>query len=125
MSEIENNIQEVELEMAAAKSLIEDGEALNRLTKNADFNRIIRKGYFEGEASRIVLLKAEAAMEGPEKQQRCDDTIVGIGQLYQYLRATHMKAEQARAALGDYDESLQELHKANLEDEGGAATLNS
>lgn len=115
MSNNDAEIQNIELEMSAAKEIIADRDALDRLTANADFNRIIRKGYFEKEASRVVLLKAEAAMEDPQKQQNILDQITGIGMLYQYFRGVMVQGQQADAAMADYDEALEELHKEGLD----------
>jgi len=88
---MEEDLDIIELNINHAKESIEKMEALLRLTDNKDFIKVINEGYFEKEASRLVLMKAEPNMASAENQDMLDKAIISIGQLRQYFRTViHM-----------------------------------
>lgn len=109
IQEIENNIRE-------AKALKEMGDALGRLQENRDFKKIIREGYFEKEAIRLVHLKSDPSMQSPASQQSIVDQIDAIGALSQYFRTVfHTAALATKAIYADEQEieALLEEEKLN------------
>lgn len=83
----EQEVQNIEISIEQANKCIETKVALERLIKNSDFNTLITKGYFENEASRLVLMKADPSMEEDKYQKNIIKSIDGIGAFRQYLRA--------------------------------------
>ena len=116
MSEREEQIETIELSMAQAKSAIATMSTLNRLTANKDFEEIILKGYFEKEASRLVLLRADPSMGDEEGQKLIDNQIIAIGHLRQHFVTIMHFGRMATKELADDEETLDEL----LTEEGEA-----
>lgn len=103
----DQQIEQVELTIGEAKKNIEKREALLRLTKNKDFNKIIDTGYFMDEATRLVWLKAEPASKDIEND--IIRQIDAIGSLRQYLRTILTIGEMSERAVMDNEETLQDL----------------
>ena len=59
-----DTLQEIEVSLKAAKETVKLGEALLRLEKNRDFNKLIGERYFQQEASRLVGLLADPEIVG-------------------------------------------------------------
>ena len=59
MGMIDNQVEEIELEINQAKEKVALKDSLEKLIKNRDFKKVITEGYFEQEAIRLVLLKAD------------------------------------------------------------------
>jgi len=78
-------IEQIELSLEQAKESIDMMDSLQTLTKNKDFVNVITKGYFESEASRLVLLKATPQMASKEDQELLLKSIDSIGFLRQYF----------------------------------------
>ena len=117
MSDIQQDIQQVELDIDAAKKAVQLQKALRNLSKNKDFELLIEQNYFIDEASRLVLLRASQQMENsPESLKRIDNQINAIGHLRQYFMFIEAWGANAAAALEGYEETLEELHE---EERGG------
>ena len=105
----EAQVESVQLSIKNAEHNIDLGEALQKLVKNASFKKVILEGYFEKEASRVVLLKAEPSMDSDKTQKALDDSITSIGGLRQYFRTLTAVSNQSKKALQDYRITLDEL----------------
>jgi len=121
MSEVEQQLDSVELSIGAAKKLIERSEALFRLEKNKDFQFLFLEGLMKEDAIKQVMLLAAPSLKAPGDgakvakagiQARVDM----IGELYNWCRWTHMEAESARNALAEHEETRVELLKEQLEE---------
>jgi len=106
---IEQQIEEIEVSIAAAKEHIAKMEALFRLTENKDFKEIIDDGYFVKEASRVVLLKADPEMQDEKYQKQLNDSIIAIGVLRQYFRSVIQLGRMAERSIEDDENTRQEL----------------
>jgi len=102
-------IEQIELNIEDGKKLVKQGDALRRLSKNADFVTIIREGYFKDESVRLVQAKASPSMATPEKQAALIKSIDAIGELFQYFHMTEVQAQMAREAITSDEETLEEL----------------
>jgi len=116
---IGQQLQQVGIDIEDAKEAVALGDALQRLHDNADFNLVITKGYFEAEASRVVLLKADPGMASDEQQKNVDKIITSIGGLYGYFHKIFHLAEQLGQSLLE-DEATQ---SALLQEEMGEDEL--
>lgn len=83
-----NDVESIEISIQTAKQHIAKMEALLALTENKHFTEVIDKGYFQEEASRLVLLRADPSMQKPEDQASILRAIDAIGSFRQYLQTT-------------------------------------
>ena len=91
----QEDLTEIEISIAHANELIAKKEAMDRLIANPDFALIITNGYFEKEASQLVMSKGEPASQGTEPQERIMKQIDAIGMFRQYLRGVIYLGEAA------------------------------
>lgn len=121
MSEVEQQLNSVELSIGEAKKLIDRSDALSRLEKNKDFQLLFLDGLMKDDAVRQVMLLASPGLKAPGEgaavaRAGIQSRIDMIGELYNWCRWTHMEANQARKALEEHEETRAELLKEQLED---------
>jgi len=105
----DQELESIELSITQATKILDDAKALERLTTNADFKRIILEGYFKDEASKQVLMKAQPGMEGPEMQAAVTKVIDAIGTLRQHFIAINQFGAMAEKSLADDQVTREEL----------------
>ena len=105
----------IEANIREARKFIELDESLERLSSNRDFRKLIKEGYFEKEAIRLVGLKADPSMQTPERQATIIVAIDGIGRLQEFFRGIKFNADQARKAIAAGEEQLEELAAEELQ----------
>lgn len=88
-------VQRIEENIAHAKSFVELDKALQRLIENRDFRLVIKEGYLEKEAIRLVHLRGDPAFQTPERQAAVLGQIDAIGQLLGYFRTISFNASSA------------------------------
>jgi hypothetical protein len=110
-----NTIQEIERNIKQAKSLVESGDALERLKSNKDFKKIVLEGFFEKEAIRLVHLKADQNMQHVDIQKSIVSQMDAIGVLHQYFNTILIQANQASKAIAADEETRDELLAEELE----------
>jgi len=103
----EQDIETIELGIDQARNQINNMEAFHRLAQNTDFKTVIEKGYFEKEASRLVLLKADSNLQEDVHQKAIMYSIDAIGHFRQYLMTINQLGQMATKALAD-DEATRE-----------------
>lgn len=106
---MEQEIQEIEVSIQAARKNVDKMEALLRLIDNKDFKAIIDEGYFQEEAARVVLLKSEPEMQKPDMQDQLDKSIIAIGTLRQYFRTIMQIGRMAERSIKDDERTREEL----------------
>lgn len=106
---IEEQIEQIDISMEHAKTNINMMDALNKLTTNKDFKKVILEGYFKDEASRLVLLKADNSMQGEQEQTTIDKSIIAVGYLRQYFSTIMQIGSMAERALKDDEITREEL----------------
>jgi hypothetical protein len=108
-----NAIEQIEITEQSAKAKVELGRALNKLVGNREFKKLILEEYFEKEAARLVMLKAEPNMQDDESQKRIIKDIDAIGNLRQYFRAIEQLSMMAEKSLKDCAEHREYLAQEN------------
>lgn len=122
MNTPENDLQALEVTMEVVKKNIERAKTLRRLTALPEFQDIILEGYFQGEAARLVLLRADVAMADKPQQKHTDRLIDGIGALHQYFSTIERMGEMSAQALAEQEQTREELLKEQMDSiEAGAA----
>ncbi len=110
MSEVNaGQLEAIEIELDVAKGFVKQFDAMMNLVKNPDWQLLVETGYFKEEASRLCLLKGDSVAEDPIVMKGIEDSITGIGQFYQYLRAVQHQGRAAMAAMGEKEETRDEI----------------
>ena len=121
MSEIERQLDSVELSIEEAENLIKKSEALQRLEKNKDFKFLFLEGLMEKDAINQVMMLAAPGLKAPGDGPKTAKAgiqarIDMIGELYNYCRYVHVQADGARKALEDHKQTREELLQEQLEE---------
>lgn len=103
------DLQAIELSITQAKETIKTRDSFRKLLNNKAFKDIITEGYFEKEASRLVLLKATPGEQTEESQRAIGKAIDSIGQLRQYFVTIMQIGAMAERAMKDDEETRDEL----------------
>jgi len=118
MSELEQQMHQVEVTIEECEEQIAQAEALERLHKNTDFKKIILTDYFEKNAIRTVMMKSAAGHEGEKEQKNLDNVLIGIGQLGQYFHKIFAFGEGAARAMEEHKNTREELLAEDLSADG-------
>lgn len=102
-------IQALDANIRESQAIAELGEALNRLSRHRDFQKIIQEGYFRDEAVRLVHLKADPSQQTPERQAAIVAQIDAIGTLSGYFRTVFHNAALAKKAIAADEETREDL----------------
>lgn len=98
-SDVDQQIETIELTMEAAKAQVSLRDALLKLTNDRGFTEVILKGYFENEASRLVLMKATPGMQEAAMQESIMKQIDAIGVLREHFRIVIQLGNNSERAL--------------------------
>lgn len=109
MSNLENDISEVELTIKQAKDAIALKDAVVKLSNNREFRKIITEGYFKNEAARLTHLFSDPTILLNNQQEMVRNDLLGIGGLERYLRVLVQQGNAAQDALMEQEETLDEL----------------
>lgn len=107
-------IQELDEDISKAQSLVDMGNALERLLNNPDFKLVIMKGFFETEAIRLVQLKADPNTQSKKLQNKIIKQIDGVGYFRQHLQSIGQQADMAKEAINAAEITRQEILEESL-----------
>ena len=102
-----DTVHQLEENIRQHKAAIELDKAVQRLCQNRDFVEVVKKGYLEQEAIRLVHLKADPSMASAEKQASIVAQIDAIGGLVTYFRTIGQKAALALKGI-EQDEAVRD-----------------
>lgn len=97
----DDNVENIDISIEQAKQAVNKMNSVINLSKNRDFIAVIEKGYFEEEASRLVLLKADPGVQKPEDQAAIIRAIDAIGNFRQYLGSVIQIGRMMEKTLAD------------------------
>lgn len=111
--------EQIQITIEQAKEMVALGEAIQRLQRNADFQLVIDKGYFEKEAIRLVLLKSNPhpQIQAAEMQIQIDNDIRSIGTLFQYLNLCLHNAHMATGSIEANEAELEYMRNEEFDGE--------
>lgn len=109
MTHASNEIETIDIQIEHAKKHVNKMNSVFNLSKNKDFIDVIEKGYFEEEASRLVLLKADSNLQKPEDQASIIRSIDAIGHFRQYLGSVINIGRMMEKSLEDDTETYREM----------------
>lgn len=110
----EQQLEEVEVSITAAKKAIEQRDALLRLTTNNDFKIVIEELYLKDEALRLVNLKSSHTLTKDQKEN-VDNMMYGIGSLNGFFSNVFSLGSQMEQALADSEAAREDILKEGLE----------
>jgi hypothetical protein len=114
MSERAEELNKLEISIEEAKRNIARKDCLVRLQNNPDYRELIEKGFLESHAIRQVMLKAHPGRQGEKEQAEHDKQIIAVGQFQQYLIAVYTTGVMSENALGEQEETREELLREEL-----------
>lgn len=106
-----DNVENIDISIEHAKKGVNKMLSVINLSKNRDFIDVIEKGYFEEEASRLVLLKADPNLQKPEDQASIIRAIDAIGNFRQYLGSVIQIGRMMEKSLADDTETKYQLQQ--------------
>ena len=109
MQAASDRIENIEISIQQAQKQVNKMNSVFNLHNNRDFIDVIEKGYFEEEASRLVLLKADPNLQKPEDQASIIRSIDAIGHFRQYLGTVISLGRMMEKSLADDVETRNEL----------------
>lgn len=104
-------LQALQDNIASDRKHVELATVLTRLTGNRDFVKIIKEGYFEKEAIRLVHLKADPSMQTPERQASITRDIDSIGSFRAYLDLIIRQGGMASRAIQNAEAEIESLEQ--------------
>ena len=105
----QDQINSIERNVKGAREVKAMATALERLHTNRDFRAVIKAGYFESEAVRLVHLRGDPSFQTPERQADILKQIDAISALGQYFLTLQMKAGLADKEIEEGEAVLDEL----------------
>ena len=109
MNTTSNEIENINISIEHAQKYVDKMNSVFNLSNNRDFKSVIEKGYFEEEASRLVLLKADPNLQKPEDQASIIRSIDAIGHFRQYLSTTITMGRMMEKSLAEDKQTRAEL----------------
>ena len=109
MNHSSDQVETINIQIEQAKKHVNKMNCVFNLSKNKDFIDVIEKGYFEEEASRLVLLKADPNLQKPEDQASIIRSIDAIGHFRQYLGSAISIGRMMEKSLEEDTETFQEM----------------
>ena len=95
-----STVEEIQVDIAQAKEVVELADALERLYKNPDFQKVIQEDLFKAEAARLVGLRANPNIQGnPQILAGIERSMTMIGELQQHFHKIYVMAGQAEEAI--------------------------
>ena len=114
MSFYDDQLNKLQHNLEVNRKVAETGDALERLTANRDFKKVIIEGFFEKEAIRLVQLKGHPEHQSEESQKRILMQMDAIGVLASYFDQVATAAELARKAISFDEETYDQLATESL-----------
>jgi len=116
MSNINEQVEELEISIEQARKSVTLMNHVYSLIDNKDFDEVVNKGYFEREASRLVLLRSDPNMQSAEDQAVLLKNIDAIGYFQMYLRTLLQIGRMARDSIAANEETISEILAEDLAD---------
>jgi hypothetical protein len=99
--------QDLEAHKANLQEFAEFGNAIERLSRNPDFKKVLVKGFMEQEALRCLAMSVEPANPAHIRADMLD-MAKGAAQLRNYLMIQEKMANQAKIELAEIDAIIEE-----------------
>ena len=108
---VNSRIENIDISIEHATKCVNKMNSVFNLHNNRDFIDVIEKGYFEEEASRLVLLKADPNLQKPDDQASIIRSIDAIGHFRQYLSSVINLGRMLEKSLQEDKQTREELNQ--------------
>lgn len=98
--------------IVSSRQNVDMADALRRLQSNRDFKKVIQEGYFEKEAIRLVHLKADPAMQTPDKQAGILRDIDAIGTLHAYFALILRFGDMSKKDISEAEAEIEAIEQS-------------
>jgi len=107
---LESEIEQTELSIEEAKSVIAKGEKALKLAEDPLFKELILEGYFEKETIRLAHMSSDPNI--PAEYRECvNRDLHGPASLKRYLHTLVQMSGVAATSLEEYEETLDEIRE--------------
>lgn len=112
----QNEIQELELSIEAAKEMAVRGAKAEKLASNPDFQKIVFDGYFVNEASRLALLYSDPNIT-EEQREYVHRDLIAIGGFKRYMSTLVQLGQYAANEIAQAEEDLDAIRAEELSED--------
>lgn len=112
MSEIHQQIRDLEEHLKLNQAATERREALVRLGENRDFKRLIREEFMTDDCARFAQLSVDPSLNA-EQRADCLAKAQAAGHLKQYLSVIMLQGNTAENTIVEIEEALAELRSSD------------
>lgn len=116
----EQQLEQLQISKEQAERSVKLLDALNRLRSNPDFQFLIVDTYFKEEASRLVMLKADASFQSEERKSLLADSMAGISSLNMFFNSITQMGQLSRDSLTEYENAAEEILAEEADEIAGA-----
>lgn len=116
-----DQLAQIDRQIDADKETQLVAKAMERLTENRDFRDIILKGYFQNEAARLVMAKADVNLQSEASQKSIIQQIDAIGSFHAYMNDILMRGRLAEKSITQSQELRDVLVAEDAEAQAGGA----
>ena len=110
----QNEIEQVELSIEAAKEMVERGKMAERLADIPEFKKLVLDGYFVDEAARLALLSSDPNLSEDIRGHVMRD-LQGVGAFKRYLSTLVQLGRQAAQEIEEAEVTLSEMRAEEME----------
>lgn len=110
-----SQVQALRLEIEDAKKYVALRDALTRLMKTRDWNKVFKQDYFMEEPARLVQLRATPQMSHPDKQEALLRDLDAIGCLHQYIHKVLVIGDRSEEAIKEHEAELAGIEAGEYE----------
>jgi len=103
------DLETIDISIKQAKENVALKRSLLRLQENPDFDKLMINGYFENEAVRLVLLRADPSQQDEAAQATINKQLDSIGFLRQYFIAVNQIGAMAEKAIQDDERTREDI----------------
>ena len=93
------------------KAMYDRGNRMRKLQANPDFVELFEEDYFKEYAGALVVMRADPAMQTPDKQQDLLRNMDGIGFMQKYMQGVIGRGNQAGDQIKAYEDEREYLLK--------------
>lgn len=115
MSEVERQIEALEIQLKASKDHAELGDAVLRLQKNRDFRKVINEQFMVTECARYAQISADPALSEADRANALA-LAQAAGHLKRFLSVMVQMSNHANSQIPEIEQALDELRGQEAED---------
>ena len=105
----EQKLNSIEDTLKIQKSIFDRGIRMRKLWEIPEFKELILEDYCKEYAGALVVMRADPAMQTPERQDNLLKNLDGIGYMQQYMDGVVGRGNQAEVTIKQYEDEREYL----------------